>query len=64
MGRFPKGAKCETMAGIAGAPCPAPAAVPVGYRQAGASAERIRGLVGNDNFRAAYFLGATHLVGL
>ena len=65
----PKGAsnlifKAQMESGIAGAPCPAPAAVPVGYRQAGASAERIRGLVGNDNFRAAYFLGATHLVGL
>lgn len=45
-------------------PCPVPPLTTVGYRQAGASAEQIRTLVHDDNFRAAYFLGAVHLVGL
>ena len=56
--------KGQMEAGIAAAPCPVPAAATVGYGQAGANAEAIRALVGNDNFRAAYFLGALNLVGL
>jgi hypothetical protein len=58
--------KSRMEAGVAGAPCPAPAALTVGYGQAGTSAKAIRDnpAVGDDNFRAAYFLGAVHLVGL
>jgi len=56
--------KGEMEAGIPGAPCPAPPAASIGYRQAGANAETIRQQIGNDNFRAAYFLGATNLAGL
>lgn len=44
--------------------CPAPPEVSLLYGEAAASAERIRSRVGNDNFRAAYFLGAVRLVGL
>jgi hypothetical protein len=51
-------------AGVAPPPCPAPAAATIDYGQAGANAESIRTLVGDDNFRAAYFLGAVRLVGL
>jgi uncharacterized protein DUF4157 len=47
-----------------GAACPAPPAGVIGYREAGKSAEDIRQKIGNDNFRAAYFLGATSLAGL
>jgi hypothetical protein len=50
--------------GIAGPSCPPPAAATIDYGQAGANAEAIRLLVGDANFRAAYFLGATNLVGL
>lgn len=39
------------------APCPAPTAATIGYGAAGSGAEVIRFKVGNDNFRAAYFLG-------
>jgi hypothetical protein len=56
--------KGQMEAGIAAAPCPVPAPATIGYGQAGANAESIRALVGNDNFRAAYFLGAVNLVGL
>ncbi|HEX4708663.1 MAG TPA: DUF4157 domain-containing protein [Candidatus Udaeobacter sp.] len=56
--------KGQMEAGIAAAPCPVPPAATIGYGQAGANAESIRALVGNDNFRAAYFLGAVKLVGL
>jgi Domain of unknown function (DUF4157) len=36
----------------------------LGYRDVGKAAERIRRLVGDDGFRAAYFLGQTRLAGL
>ena len=48
--------------GISGT-CSIPNAT-IDYGQAGTSAESIRQLVGDDNFRAAYFLGSTNLVGL
>ena len=50
--------------GVTGAPCPVPPLGTIGYGQAGPSAETIRTTVGDDNFRAAYFLGAVNLVGL
>ena len=50
--------------GVTGAPCAAPPVGTIGYGQAGPSAELIRTSVGDDNFRAAYFLGAVNLVGL
>jgi hypothetical protein len=56
--------KGQLEAGVSGAPCPVPAAATIGYGQAGTNAEAIRARVGNDNFRAAYFLGALNLVGL
>ena len=56
--------KGQMEAGIAATPCPTPAAPTLRYGQAGTNAESIRNLVGNDNFRAAYFLGALNLVGL
>ncbi|MEU7942119.1 hypothetical protein [Microbispora bryophytorum] len=43
---------------------PDPSFLKVGYGEAGASAVAIRDLVGDDNVRAAFFLGATHLIGL
>jgi hypothetical protein len=55
--------KAQMEAGLSGA-CPAPTPAALGYGQAGASAERIRAIVFDDAFRAAYFLGAVHLVGL
>jgi hypothetical protein len=58
------GFKTRMEAGVAGAPCPAPPLGTIGYGQAGPSAESIRTRVGDDNFRAAYFLGAVDLVGL
>jgi Domain of unknown function (DUF4157) len=58
------GFKAQMEAGITSAPCPPPAPASIDYGQAGTSAERIRSLVGNNNFRSAYFLGAVHLVGL
>jgi hypothetical protein len=51
-------------AGVAGTPCAAPPPGTIGYGAAGPSAEAIRTKVGDDNFRAAYFLGAVNLVGL
>ncbi|MFC4584845.1 hypothetical protein [Sphaerisporangium corydalis] len=36
----------------------------VGYGKAGESAATIRGLLSDDHVRAAFFLGATHLIGL
>lgn len=56
--------KARMEAGVAGAPCAAAPAGTIGYGQAGPSAETIRSTVGDDNFRAAYFLGAVNLVGL
>ncbi|HWS90143.1 MAG TPA: DUF4157 domain-containing protein [Pyrinomonadaceae bacterium] len=56
--------KARMEAGISAAPCPTPAAATIGYGQAGTDAESIRTQVGDNNFRAAYFLGALNLVGL
>lgn len=56
--------KASLEAGLSVASCPAPTARPVGYRDAGSGAETIRSTVGNNNFRAAYFLGRTDLVGI
>lgn len=44
--------------------CPAPPAGIIGYASAGAGAESIRTKVGDNNFRAAYFLGRTDLVSI
>ncbi|MEW9532383.1 hypothetical protein [Microbispora sp. NPDC049125] len=43
---------------------PDPSFLKVGYGEAGASATAVRDLVGDDRVRAAFFLGATHLIGL
>lgn len=51
-------------AGVPGAPCPAPAKAEIGYGAGGAGAEKIRSLVKDDRFRAAYFLGRPDLAGL
>jgi len=56
--------KSELEAGVAGAPCPAPPEATIDYAPSGAMAEVIRTRVGDDNFRAAYFLGRTDLAGL
>jgi hypothetical protein len=56
--------KATLEAGVSGAPCPAPAAATIGYGSAGSGAEEIRTKVGNDNFRAAYFLGRPDLAGV
>ena len=55
--------KAKLEAGLPPA-CAIPEATTVGYGQAGRDAETILGLVGDDRFRAAYFLGANTLVGL
>jgi hypothetical protein len=47
-----------------GAACPAPPLGTLGYRDAGRNAEDVRTRIGDQNFRAAYFLGATSLAGL
>lgn len=56
--------KTTLEAGVSGAPCPAPPQRTMGYGAAGAGAEEIRAQVGDDNFRAAYFLGRPDLAGL
>jgi len=56
--------KAQLEAGVTGAPCPAPAAATIGYQAAGSGAEEIHRRVGNDNFRAAYFLGRPDLAGI
>ena len=55
--------KISLEAGIVGSPCPAPATGTIGYGSAGTGAETIRARVHDSNFRAAYFLGRTDLVG-
>jgi len=55
--------KASLEVGLAVVPCPAPAAGTIGYGAAGSGAETIRNRVGNNNFRAAYFLGRHDLVG-
>jgi hypothetical protein len=56
--------KTRMEAGVTGTPCATPPKGTIGYGEAGPSAETIRSKVGDDNFRAAYFLGAVNLVGL
>jgi len=56
--------KTSLETGVSGAPCPAPAAATIGYGAAGSGAESIRSRVGDENFRAAYFLGRPELAGL
>ncbi len=56
--------KQQLEAGVSGAPCPAPAADAIGYGAAGAGAEAIRARVGDNRFRAAYFLGRPELAGI
>jgi hypothetical protein len=51
-------------AGVTGTPCATPPLGTIGYGAAGPAADTIRTKVGDDNFRAAYFLGAINLVGL
>ena len=55
--------KTRMESGLAGAPCPAPPAGTIGYGAAGSGAESIRSRVGNQRFRAAFFLGQKHLIG-
>jgi Domain of unknown function (DUF4157) len=50
--------------GLAGAPCAWLPSAETGYGEAGRDAEQLRVVVGNDRFRAAYFLGRLELVGL
>jgi len=47
-----------------GTPCPAPAAGTIGYGAAGSGAEDIRSRIGDNRFRAAYFLGRPDLAGI
>lgn len=56
--------KTSLETGVTGAPCPTPAAATIGYGSAGTGAESIRTRVGDNNFRAAYFLGRPELAGL
>lgn len=56
--------KATVEAGVQGAPCSNVSLVTIDYGAAGKNAEKIRNLVGDDNFRAAYFLGKPELAGL
>jgi hypothetical protein len=56
--------KASLETGVTGAPCPAPAAATVGYQAAGQGAADILHVVGDANFRAAYFLGRPDLAGI
>lgn len=56
--------KARLEASLSGPPCVDPAQRTLGYGAAGAGAEDIRAQVGDDNFRAAYFLGQVQLAGL
>jgi hypothetical protein len=58
--------KARMEAGITPPACPAPPNATIGYGAAGAGAEQIRTRpsVGNAKFRAAFFLGQVHLLGL
>ena len=51
-------------AGLSSAPCSNLKAATIDYKPAGPAAERIRDEVKDNNFRAAYFLGAMEKVGL
>jgi hypothetical protein len=58
--------KARMEAGIAPPACPAPPAAKVGYGAYGQGASKILNLatVNNNIFRAAFFLGQVHLIGL
>ncbi|MEN8175528.1 MAG: DUF4157 domain-containing protein [Pseudomonadota bacterium] len=56
--------KARLEASLSDTPCPDPAQRTLGYGTAGQGAEEIRAQVGDDNFRAAYFLGKAELAGL
>jgi hypothetical protein len=56
--------KSQLEAGVPGAPCFDVGIATVDYGDAGKRAEDILRLVGDDNFRAAYFLGKPELAGL
>lgn len=56
--------KLSLEAGVPTIPCGPPAAGTIGYQNAGSGAETIRQTVGDQNFRAAYFLGRKDLVGM
>ncbi|NNG16054.1 MAG: DUF4157 domain-containing protein [Gemmatimonadales bacterium] len=58
--------KAQMEAGIAPPACPVPPNATIGYGDAGAGAEAIRARpsVGDTKFRAAFFLGQVHLIGL
>jgi hypothetical protein len=56
--------KAALEAGVAGAPCPEPADTTIKYGDAGAGAKKIHDKVGDNNFRAAYFLGRPDLAGI
>jgi hypothetical protein len=56
--------KSAIESGVPGSPCPDPATATIDYGSAGKAAEEIRQLVGDNNFRAAYFLGKPSLAGL
>lgn len=59
-----KAFKARIEAGVPGAPCPEPDKGTIGYGAAGPAANDILGKVGDNRFRAAYFLGRTELAGL
>lgn len=56
--------KSRLEAGLNSAPCSSIPSSTTGYGPAGQQAEQVRVLVGNDRFRAAYFLGQLELVGI
>jgi hypothetical protein len=56
--------KAKLELGVSGAPCPSPTSVTIGYGEAGRAAEQIRQKIGDERFRAAYFLGKPELAGL
>jgi hypothetical protein len=51
-------------AGLSSTPCDSIPDATIGYNEAGQGAHLILAVVDNDNYRAAYFLGQTHLIGL
>jgi hypothetical protein len=58
------GFKSAIEVGVPGAPCKDPAKATIDYGAAGLGAKEIRQIVGDDNFKASYFLGKPYLAGL
>lgn len=56
--------KAKMEAGLSTAPCSDIPSSTIGYPPAGPNAEKIRIVVKNDNFRAAFFLGQLGLIGI